>query len=411
MASSPPNVPASPAPPPVGLPPGALPGVAAQINGTWARLLTCTCKPGDDPGASNPYAQCLLDDALERMRQHGTGEVPLSPEDSLALRQEINRLSELVHGPGPSMSAAYSAGEQAVLAQRAAEQRRNLNNLGLAAGGLLTAPALIPRALGAPESVVEGVAELSFNVLSAVGLSGPRALSPRSVPVRASPLRPIEAPLARPAEPVAARPAEPVAARPVESAAPPAKPAEPAPAKPAESAPAKPAESAPAKPAESAPAKPAESAPARPAEEAPPKPPPSTAVKPRKLSRQQRAEQENNERIDEYLRKEGRDVQPNPEEGKPGAGRQADRIIDGKKTEYKTLTPKPGQTSGPNTIKNVVGNSISDGGQARDIIIWSRGTGLTEAQARLGIDLGFRNSRGLLDSIRVIGDGFDIKGP
>ena len=75
--------------------------------------------PNSPPqGRDEATAQRLLDDALERMRQHGTGEVPLSPEESLALRKEINRLSELVHGPGPSMSAAYSAGERAVLAQR-----------------------------------------------------------------------------------------------------------------------------------------------------------------------------------------------------------------------------------------------------------------------------------------------------
>lgn len=383
-----------------------MPGVAAQINGTWARLLTCTCKPGDDPGAPNPYARCLLDDALERMRQHGTGEVPLSPEDSLALRKEINRLSELVPGSGPGMSAAHSAGERAVLAQQAEEQLARDNNLVIALGGVAALPALGARALGASETAVRGVAEMGITAASALGPGriGRRVLTPvaaRSVPVASAPLRP--------AEPSAARPVEPP--RPVESAAPPVKPAEPAAAKPAEPAPAKPAEPAAAKPAEPAPAKPTEEPPAKPAEEAPPKPPPSTAVKPRKLSRQEREEEENNERIDEYLRKEGKDPQRNPDEGKQGAGRQPDRIIDGKKTEYKTLTPDPGETSGAHSIKNAVGNSIRNGGQARDIIFWARGTGLTAEQAGLGIRRALGIARGRIDSIRVIGDGFDIKGP
>ena len=109
-------------------------------------------------------------------------------------------------------------------------------------------------------------------------------------------------------------------------------------------------------------------------------------------------------RMDQYLRSQGRRVEGNPLEGAAGAGRQGDRIIDGVKAELKSLDP--GATS--NTIRNVVNNSIRRGGQARTIIIDARGSGLTQEEAARGIGRAMGISRGKVDQIRVIGDGFDI---
>ncbi|NJO14489.1 MAG: hypothetical protein HC877_01700 [Thioploca sp.] len=80
-------------------------------------------------------------------------------------------------------------------------------------------------------------------------------------------------------------------------------------------------------------------------------------------------------------------------------------MIDGVQTEYKTLDP--GAT--PSTVKNVVNNSIRRGGQARQIIIDARGSGLTREEALAGIRKAMGISRGKIDQLRIIGDGFDVQ--
>lgn len=127
-------------------------------------------------------------------------------------------------------------------------------------------------------------------------------------------------------------------------------------------------------------------------------------VQVRKLSKAQLREEENNARIDGYLKERGHDVQANPKEGQPDAGRQGDRFVDGVKTEYKTLDPG----AGANTIRNNIRRSLDNGGQARNFVIWSRGSGLTQEGALQGIQNAFNSFRGRVDSIRVIGDGFDV---
>lgn len=121
-------------------------------------------------------------------------------------------------------------------------------------------------------------------------------------------------------------------------------------------------------------------------------------------SRRERKVAEREAKIDEYLSKEDREIQNNPLEGIEGTGRQGDRIIDGIMTEYKTL--ESGATS--NTVKNVINNSIKKGGQARHIIIDARSSGLTTEEARAGLKRAMGISRGKIDQIRVIGEGFDI---
>lgn len=107
-------------------------------------------------------------------------------------------------------------------------------------------------------------------------------------------------------------------------------------------------------------------------------------------------------RIAEHLEGLGEKVTKNPLEGTAGAGRQGDAFVNGVKTEFKTL--KPGATS--STVRNVINNSIRRGGQAREVIIDARGSGLDAAAARAGIERAMGVSRGLIDRIRIIGDNY-----
>ena len=76
--------------------------------------------------------------------------------------------------------------------------------------------------------------------------------------------------------------------------------------------------------------------------------------------------------------------------------------MDGLIHEFKTLSP--GATE--NTIKNAVNNSIRGGGQARNIVIDARGSGLSRAGAENGAYKALGISRGLVDRITVIGDDY-----
>jgi hypothetical protein len=104
------------------------------------------------------------------------------------------------------------------------------------------------------------------------------------------------------------------------------------------------------------------------------------------------------------LADQGKDVQAVPESSEPGV-RSPDALVDGKPTEFKSLDP--GATSG--TIKNTVGQSISGTGQARDIVIDARGSGLDPAEAERGLARVGGIAGGKLDSVRIIGDGYDVQ--
>ena len=67
-------------------------------------------------------------------------------------------------------------------------------------------------------------------------------------------------------------------------------------------------------------------------------------------------------------------------------------------------TLDPGTDS--STIRNVVNNSIKHGGQARNIIIDARGIGLSEAEALRGLESASGISRGKVENITLIGDGY-----
>lgn len=108
--------------------------------------------------------------------------------------------------------------------------------------------------------------------------------------------------------------------------------------------------------------------------------------------------------VADYLEGFGRKVTKNPLEGAAGAGRQGDAFVDGVLHEFKTLDPGAASS----TIKNVVNNSIRKGGQARNIVIDARGTGLVKDEALRGIKRALGISRGKIDNITVIGDDFFV---
>jgi hypothetical protein len=106
--------------------------------------------------------------------------------------------------------------------------------------------------------------------------------------------------------------------------------------------------------------------------------------------------------IASYLEGFGRKVSKNPMEGVAGAGRQGDAFVDGVLHEFKTLDPG----AGPGTVKNVVNNSIRRGGQAREIVIDARGTGLSLEAAQQGAGKALGISRGKVDGVTLIGDDY-----
>jgi hypothetical protein len=106
----------------------------------------------------------------------------------------------------------------------------------------------------------------------------------------------------------------------------------------------------------------------------------------------------------ELLAAEGRNVKARREPSPQTRGvRNADAEVDGVVTEFKK--PDPGATE--NTVVGRVQESLRRQGQARYIIIDARGSGLTSADASLAYRRLLGVGRGRLDSLRVVGDGFD----
>lgn len=86
--------------------------------------------------------------------------------------------------------------------------------------------------------------------------------------------------------------------------------------------------------------------------------------------------------------------------------RSGDALVNGVLTEFKALGP--GATS--NTVVGRVKDSITAGGQARNLLLNTRGSGLPLSEAKRSFSRlkGNNNTKGRVDSIRIIGDDFDI---
>ena len=116
-------------------------------------------------------------------------------------------------------------------------------------------------------------------------------------------------------------------------------------------------------------------------------------------------------RIAQRLSAEGRRIKSIKETKLQGV-KNADALVDGELTEFKS--PKPGAKA--TTVRNIVSASMRgqgqqpNSGQARRIIIDARGSGLKAAEAKQGLNMVRRlqDSSGRLDAVRIIGDGFDF---
>ncbi|MDT0319416.1 CdiA C-terminal domain-containing protein [Streptomyces millisiae] len=106
--------------------------------------------------------------------------------------------------------------------------------------------------------------------------------------------------------------------------------------------------------------------------------------------------------IAELLHAEGRYVWA---VGETNARQTPDALVDGRPTEFKT--PDPGAV--PNTIKN---NLNAAKRQARNAVVDARSSGLSEAEAREGLNRFLRNNPpDRMDHIRIIGQDYEIVWP
>ncbi|UXY32441.1 PrsW family glutamic-type intramembrane protease [Streptomyces sp. HUAS TT20] len=109
-------------------------------------------------------------------------------------------------------------------------------------------------------------------------------------------------------------------------------------------------------------------------------------------------------RIAETLQSEGKNVQALKESEVDGR-KTPDAVVDGVPTEFKTLDPG----AAPNSVKNTLNTAKK---QARDAVVDARGSGLDESGAREGLGKFLRNNPpGRMNSVRVIGDGYDVRWP
>ncbi|MFI5781461.1 hypothetical protein [Nocardia sp. NPDC051570] len=107
-------------------------------------------------------------------------------------------------------------------------------------------------------------------------------------------------------------------------------------------------------------------------------------------------------KIADLLAEEGKEVKAVKESN---AQRTPDAEVDGHPTEFKTMSPGATNTNVRNALNSAKG-------QADTAIIDGRGSGLTQDEAQRGVNrfLG-ANPAGRMTSIRIVGDGWEIRWP
>jgi hypothetical protein len=104
--------------------------------------------------------------------------------------------------------------------------------------------------------------------------------------------------------------------------------------------------------------------------------------------------------IAEHLAGEGRSVTALAESTVEGV-RTADALVDGVPTEFKSLDLGASNA----TVKQALNSAR---GQAPNAFVDARGSGLTEAEAQRGLARYLGQQRGGLDSVRILGDGYEV---
>lgn len=109
---------------------------------------------------------------LQRFNEHSAGKMPLPPEQSLSLRSNISKITDMIEPGTKEMWPEYSSAEKAYLAEQSANHKRDANNLGIALLGPMASPAILAKELGAPAETVDDLLQIGFNIAGAKSLSG-----------------------------------------------------------------------------------------------------------------------------------------------------------------------------------------------------------------------------------------------
>ncbi|MET0008632.1 MAG: EndoU domain-containing protein [Candidatus Thiodiazotropha sp. 6PLUC9] len=151
--------------------------------------LVCTAQAAQQ-GEKAPEEQ-YLGKLMKQYADHTSGEMPLPPSESLGLRSEIERVSEIVNPGQQNMWGEYTPQEKQYLDEQALRERQAANNLGMWVGGpVFSAMPATARLLGAPEPVVEGFGQINAEIAGgkAFGRQG-RGIEPVRVPISGGPVK------------------------------------------------------------------------------------------------------------------------------------------------------------------------------------------------------------------------------
>jgi hypothetical protein len=125
------------------------------------------CTPEDADGSGLEFRARVLD---QQWADHISGTFPLSPEQSLQLRDARERIARILHPNAQFLSSGYSQAEQVLLAARKEGQLRQGNTVAMAfAGPILSVLPGTGRLLGAPERAVEALGSMNLDIVGAAG--------------------------------------------------------------------------------------------------------------------------------------------------------------------------------------------------------------------------------------------------
>lgn len=109
---------------------------------------------------------------LLRFQEHTAGSMTLPPEQSLSLRSNISKITDMIEPGTKEMWPEYSSAEKAYLAEQSANHKRDANNLSIAVLGPMASPAILAKELGAPSETVDDLLQIGFNIAGAKSLAG-----------------------------------------------------------------------------------------------------------------------------------------------------------------------------------------------------------------------------------------------
>lgn len=120
--------------------------------------------------AASPAPAALKpgEDLVDRMAKHTSGEVPLSPEESIKLRKDLGKMNETLSPGEQFMVADYSPEEQAYIDEK---NQKFSNDIGMVYSPAAAALGLPTRAITGDESKVAGAVNTGLAIEGAAGIS------------------------------------------------------------------------------------------------------------------------------------------------------------------------------------------------------------------------------------------------